>query len=163
MTAPLTDYTTYNDIRASLGVSDEDIDDTTLALTLYADALQTELEEINIDLPATFVTVKAVGSPTDVQKRFLQASRLFATYAVARQLTGALSLFAAKQVSDSKATVERFADPYRDTIKSVNASFDKARTRLATALATMSSSTAVTTAQVYLSVASPSVDPVTGL
>jgi hypothetical protein len=158
----LTDYTTYDDIRAALGVSTDELVDTTLALTLYADYLTGELEDINVTLPATFVSIKAIPSPTDVQTRFLQAARLFATFAVAKQLTAALPLFAAKQVGDGKATVARFDNPYKDTIMSVNEQYGKMRNRLVTALAAVGTASADKVVSVYLGVASPSVDPVTG-
>jgi len=163
MTAPLTDYTTYNDIRAAIGVSLDDIDDATLGLGLYADYLETELEDINIDLPTTFATTKADPTPTAAESRFLQACRLFATYAIAKQLTSSLPIFAAKQMTDGKAAMTRFDNPYKEAIASVNQQYDKMRNRLTQALAAVGTSTETATSLVFVSVVSPSVDPVTGL
>ena len=42
MSRPITEYTTYDDVRAALGVSVDDLEDSTLALDLYADMLDVE-------------------------------------------------------------------------------------------------------------------------
>lgn len=158
----LTTYTTYADIRAVLGVSDEDLDDTTLALQLYDDYLTQELEDIALTLPATYVTLKGVATPTVTEMRFLTACNLFATFSVAKQLTAALPLFAAKTVTDGKAATGRFDNPYRDVIKNVTEQTEKMRNRLVAALLAVGTASTATTARVYFSVASPSSDPVTG-
>ena len=158
----LTDYTSYADIRAALGVSDEDLEDTTLALPLYSDYLTQELEDIALTLPDTYATVKAGSTPSAAELRFLTACQLFATFAVAKQLTAALPLFAAKQVTDGKAAVQRFDNPYRDTVKNVAEQYDKQRTRLVAALAAIGTSGKSSVMQKYFSVVSPASDPVTG-
>ncbi len=157
----LTDYTTYADIRAVLGVSDDDLDDATLALTLYSDYLQGELEDIALTLPSTYTTVKVLVSPDAAQVRFLAASRLFATYSVAKQLTAALPLFAAKQVTDGKAAVSRFDTSYRDVVKSVNEQYEKLRARLVAAVAALGTTTTDATARIFFSTVQPSVDVIT--
>lgn len=162
MTAALTIYTTYADIRAALGVSAVELSDATLGLALYADYMQTELEDIELTLPATIVSTKALPTPSDAQLRFLQAARLFATFSVAKQLSSALPLFTAKQVGDSKAVMQRFDNPYKDTINTINQQYDKMRTRLATTLAALGTAGAAVTAQVYLAVSAPQSDRVTG-
>ena len=162
MSAPITNYTTYNDIRAAIGVTDEELEDATLGLNLYAAYLETELEEVNIDLPTTFDTISDLATPSTAQARFLQACKLFATYAIAKHLTTSLPIFAAKQVSDGKASMQRFDNPYRDTVAAVNQQYDKTRNRLTQALAAVGTSTAATASLVFVAVASPSTDPVTG-
>ena len=158
----LTDYTTYDDIRAALGVSADDIEDSTLALTLYEDILVEDLEDVSASLPATYQVTKALGTKSDDQTRFLRACRTFAAYAVAKHLTASLPLFAAKQVGDGKASVQRFDNPYADTIKQVNSQYGKARSRVQTALSALSMSSGSTVTRQYFAVVSPSTDPVTG-
>lgn len=157
----ITDYTTYNDIRAALGVSSTDIDDTTLALALYSDHLQDDLETISLTLPETYTTVKAVVTPSDAQKRFLQAARLFSTYCLARQLTTSLPMFAVKQLSDSKATGQRFDLAYKDTMKQVNEQYDKMRNKLVQALSGLGTDVEASTARFFFGVVSPSVNVIT--
>ena len=159
----ITDYTTYDDVRAALGVSAEDLEDTTLGLKLYSDYLQGELEDVDIDLPDTYATVKAEPLPTRLQTRLMTACELFSTYAVARHLTGALPLFAPKQMTDGKAQVQRFDSSYRDTVKEVNEQYGKLRARLIAALEAIGTAAATVTPAVYMSVVSPLTDPVTGL
>ena len=158
----LTTYTTYNDVRAALGVSPDDLDDATLALSLYDDNLTQELEDVALTLPETFATTKAIAAPTALETRFLTACRLFSTFAVAKMLTAALPLFAAKEVTDGKAAVGRFDSPYKDVIKSVNEQYATQRARLVTALSAVGTTSETATARVYMAVASPSSDPVTG-
>lgn len=164
MVAALTAYTTYDDIRAALGVSTEDADDATLALALYADCLELELKDIDASLPALYASTKIVISPSDAQLALLQACRLYATYAVAKHLTTSLPMFAVKQISDSKATAVRFDSPYVDVIASVTRMCDRMRSKVEEALTGLGGAAAVArVAQVYLGVSSPTTDRVTGV
>ena len=158
----ITQYTTYGDVRGALGVTEDDIEDTTLSLTLYADHLQTELEDVDLDLIELWESVKAQPSPTAVQTRFLKAARLFATYAVAKHLTGSLPMFAARQVGDGKAVVQRFDTPYRDTVKRVGEQYDNARNRLKRALGDLNVVTSTSVTKQYFGIVTPESDPVTG-
>lgn len=158
----LTDYTTYNDVRAALGVSEEDIPDDVLSLNLYGDTLTQEFEEISLTIESTYTTTIGLPTPTDTEVRFISACSLFATYSVAKQLTAAMPLFAAKQVTDGKAQVSRFDNPYKDVIAQVTAQYEKARARLVAAYGLVVSITSVVTPKVYFGVVLPSVDPVTG-
>ena len=162
MSRPITEYTTYDDVRAALGVSADDLEDSTLALDLYADMLDVEFEEVSATFAATYQSVKAVDDPSDAQAKFLKASRLFATYAVAKHCCDSLPLFAAKQVTDSKVAVQRFDNPYKDTIKAVLDQYGRMRNRLAASIAALSVSSTTKIAKTYFAVVSPDVDPITG-
>lgn len=158
----ITTFTSYDDIRAALGVSDEELGDETLALQLYEDTLLADLEDISLDLPDTYATVSAEATPTAVQSRFLREVRSFSTYAVARQLLPGLPMFGVKSVEDGKARMERFAEAYRATTKTVNDEYDKCKNRLTQALASVSISGTVSVSRSYMSVVSPVSDPITG-
>jgi hypothetical protein len=157
-------YTTYDDIRAALGVSSDEIEDATLSLSLYELNLTAELEDVDLLLESEYATVAALSSRTTVQDRFLQAARLFATYAVAYQATTSLPLFSPKDISDGKATVSRYADsPYKEVNKKVEQLYGKYRAKLEAAFAASTAGSAPSiTARPYLSVAVPDSDPVTG-
>lgn len=164
MSAAVTTYTTYADIRAALGVSDEDLEDVTLALSIYADYLEVELEEVDIALPGTFATLAALtppSPPSPAQARLLSSVRLFSAFAVAKQLTASLPLFAAKQVGDGKAVVSRFDNPYKDTISKVNQQYDRMRNRVLSSLVALGSTDSSVT-RVLFAVAAGATDPVTG-
>lgn len=158
----LTIYTTYNDIRAVLGVSTDELADDTLALQLYDDALRADFDDVSVDLLDTFQTVSALSPLTPAQERFLQYTRLFATFSVARQLLTSLPLFSPKVIGDGKAVMERHADPFRETVKAVNAGYDRWKDRLDKALAAVGTVTTAATPRVYFSVVSPATDPITG-
>lgn len=163
MTAPLTDYVTYDDIRAALGVAPEEIEDATLALALYANTLEVDLEDVQITLPALYQTKKALQTPTEDEARFLQATTLFATYAVARHLTTVLPMFAPKDVTDGKAAINRAFDPYKKTVENIEKLYGRFRTRLDQMFAVVNSTSAsATTTKIYISAAAPASDPVTG-
>jgi hypothetical protein len=157
-------YTTYDDIRAALGVSSDEIEDATLSLSLYELNLTSEFEDINLSLESDYATVAALSSRTAVQDRFLQATRLFATYAVAYQATTSLPLFSPKDISDGKATVSRYADsPYKEVIKKVEQLYGKYRSKLEAALAANNAESAPSIAlRTYMAVSIPDSDPVTG-
>ncbi len=159
----LLDYTTYDDIRAVLGVSTDDIEDTTLGLETYSTALLLDLEDVDLGLPAAYTGLPGTGR-TAAQERFYATARIFATFAVARQLTSGLPLFGPKDVSDGKATTSRFSDsPYKETIKHVKAEFDRCRTRLERAYVGLSSGSYTNTLPTFMAVVSPTSDPVTGV
>lgn len=161
----LADYTTYADIRSALGVSSDDIEDETIALETWDHHLQFELEEVNAGIPAGYAAVVAVtaASRTAAQAKMYRATRLFSTLAVANALAASLPMFGPKDVSDGKATVSRFADsPYKATVSKVKEQYGVAKERLKGAWAELNASSSTTSARKYLSVASPSTDPVVG-
>lgn len=161
----VTDYTTCAEIRAALGVSDDELEDVTIQLPMYSNMLEMELEEVAVTLPATYTTVSALTVKTDDQARFLNAAHLFATYAVAKQLTVSLPLFSPEQLTDGKAAFKRSSqgNPYALVIEAVTKDFSRFKKRLEQLFAVVNSSTASNTVMRNLmSVSSPSYDPVTG-
>lgn len=129
--AGLTDYTTYDDVRAALGVSSDEIEDATLSLDLYFLNLQAELEQVDPNLPSAFEDLPGVGSQTPLQSAFYSRTKLFATLCVAKQCTTSLPLFAPKDITDGKAAVGRFQnDPYKDVVASVDVLYSRYRSWL---------------------------------
>lgn len=162
---PLTDYTTYAEVRAALGTNDEEIEDVTLALPMYELGLVADLEDVSAALPADYTAVAAIdeASRTAVQKAFYEAVRLFAPYSVAGQLASSLPLFSPKQVTDGKAGFSRYADsPYKQAIDNAKKLFDRYRTRLADKYAGLSSGSSALDFRPFMSVVSPVTDPVVG-
>ena len=162
MSFQITEFTSYADVRAALGVSEDDLEDETLELDLYADMLEVEFEDVSATFLTTYAAAQATDTPTEAQARFLKATRLFSTYAIAKHCCGSLPLFAAKQVTDSKASVQRFDSPIRDVVKSINDRYGVLRARLSSAMDALAAPSLVTIAKVHLAVASPSNDPITG-
>lgn len=159
----LLDFTTYQDIRAALGVNDVELGDDTLGLSLYSNNLTAELDDLSPNLVAKYREALAVpdADRTDAQRRLIGTTSLFATYTVAKQLSASLSMFAPKTVTDSKAEVSRFADPYRETIKQVKSQWELYRQRTTAALAAATSSSVTSLERTVMLVAEPTTDPVT--
>jgi hypothetical protein len=165
----VTDYTSFDEVRAALGVSDEEVGDSTLSLPMYGNHLEGEMQaladelQLAEDIPDT---VSAIGSiapaaRTKAQKRVLSNVSLFATYAVARHLGTALAMMAPKTITDGKAGFTRFSDgPYKSVLLQVEGQYERARTALASALSTLNSTVASDTPLVFFGVASPDKDPV---
>lgn len=167
----ITTYTTYGEVRASLGVSDEEVDDATLALGMYSEHLDMEMYDVEIEhsLPAalssTFATITAIAinDRTAAQARALASIRLFSTYAVARHLGTSLAMLAPKAITDGKAALTRFSDsPYKATLLQVEGQYEKAKASLARAVLALGSLSTTSIITSFMGVASPAVDPVTG-
>lgn len=158
----LIDYTSYDAVRAALGVTDEELEDDTLSLQLYEDHLKSDLDDISYDLDGVHVTLLATPVLTAAEERFMMASRLFATYSVAKTLTVTLPMFGPRSVEDGKAKVERFQDPYKATITAVNNEYEKWYNRLKDAFGDLGQATTVRTARVYAAVVTPASDPILG-
>lgn len=162
----LTDYTSFDDIRAALGVSVDEISDATLSLDLFVFNLVSELEGIDLGLipyfePLTLIDID--GAPAG-DRRFFQATKLFATYAVAKQACASMPMFGPKEQTDGKASLVRFSqDPYKVTTERVAQQYEAAKVRLETAYAaTQNAGAPVISDRPYLSVVSPDYDPVSG-
>lgn len=162
----ITTYTTYADVRAVLGVSTDEVEDVTLALSVYADSLELELMDLGSALPALYAmtTLVAVLDRTAAQQRFVLLTSMFATYQVAQHLSQALPMFSPKTISDGKANLSRFADgPYKTTIELVANQYGRLRVQLSAAFAALSSSTQIQTPTLpYLAGISVTPDRVTG-
>lgn len=168
----LIDFTTFEDVRAVLGVSVDELEDATLGLSVYEFDLKDELSEVSedaipgSDLIADYSSAKA-KAPADRtadEQRLIEYTRLFSTYAVARHLTAALPLFSPKEQTDGKASIVRYTqDPYKHTVSEIKARYERYRDRLIKAYsAAMSSAAPATVLRTYLSGSQPTSDPVTG-
>lgn len=163
MAAPITEYVTYAEVRSALGVSDEELADSTLALNMYSLALDAALKRIHAALPADFAVIKEKdeAARTQPEKDVFDAVQLFAVYQVALELTG-LPLFSPKQVTDGKAGFSRYADsPYKETVKMARARFDLYQTALMNLYAAFKSVSAPI-ARTWIGGGTPTSDPVTG-
>lgn len=162
----LIDYTSFDDVRAALGVSEDELEDTTLSLDLYEFGLNEDLDDISTSLRSSFATVsqKAESERSVNEIRFFESVKMFATYSVARHLTVSLPLFSPKEITDGKAAAVRYAqDPYKKVIENIEARFERGRNRVAEALAALNStSTSSRVPRIFFAKATPATDPVTG-
>lgn len=161
----ISDYTSYDAIRSVLGVSDDELEDATLALPLYSNGLEDDLYSVSATLLSTYATIgaKTVGTRTDKESSVYRLTQLFATYSVAKQLCTSLPMFGPKSVTDGKAAMSRFSGtPYQDTAQGISEKYDLYLSRLTDALAALSSSVSTVTTPIYMLAATPDYDPVVG-
>lgn len=161
----ITDYTSYDAVRAVLGVSNEEIDDDVINLPLYETLLSEDLLDLSATIQADFATVRdiAVGTQTAIEKRFVRVLQTYASYQVASTLLGSVALFAPKDVTDGKAATARVADPFKTLKEDVLASLVYIRTRLLTAYDAYSPSYSApaTVTRTFIVSTGLAIDPVT--
>ena len=107
----LVDFTSHDEVRAVLGISDDELEDSTLSLPVYEFDLKKELREVSSDLLGTYATVSSTPPEdrSDAEEQLYEAVRLFSTYAVARHLCTGLANMSPKEMTDSKASFVRYA------------------------------------------------------
>lgn len=155
--------TTYDEVRAVLGVSDEELENATLDLKVFTDQLELELSDISVLLPTSLDTITAQPSKTATEQKLLNVANMFSAYAYARILLTSLPLFSPKRLTDGRAEFERFADPFQGVRDGVSAGYTAMRVRLQSAFATLEAtySAPVITPLVFTIAAGLAVDPVT--
>jgi hypothetical protein len=161
----ITDYTSFEDVRAALGVSEEEIADETLGLESVSTLLDEDLLEINSDLPTIFADLAAdEANWTAKEKRLHGLIRLYATYAVAFRLLDSAALFGFLQVADGRASTSRVPDAYKNLRADVTAMLGRVKAKLITALLAVFPGTTVPTLSTvtFFSAVGTATDPVTG-
>ena len=158
----LTDYTSYDEIRAVLGVSDDEIEDQTLGLPIYENQLGFEFDDISPTLIPLLDALDGQSSKTADELRLERIVSVFAAHAVARHLLMSLPLFAPKRVTDGRAETDRFVDPFTTLTSDVTAAYHSIRRRLVQALGAAIAPQPAGTPREYLAVSRLAVDPVTG-
>ena len=120
----VTDYTTYADIRAVLGVDAIELPDSTLALSVFSAALQRAVRGFVDDSGTTLASRYDALDPqsmTDDEEAIYDSIREFATYVVAEVCCQSISMFALKSDSDGKASQSRFSSEatFKDVVKNI--------------------------------------------
>jgi hypothetical protein len=165
----LTVYCEPDEIRAALGVNEDELSNTVLNLPVYSIGLIRELNKVSVSLPVAFSVEEAVAEETrtDLGQALMDATRLFAVYATARQVGVSLGVMAPKDIGDGKATLSRFSDsPYRDTLARIDAMYAATKASLLDALNSYNNTTEGTASTVpytFFKASIRSFDPVTGV
>lgn len=162
----ITDYTSYNAIRYTIGLSYDELPDATLADEIYQNVLS--LATLEVTLPSvlgagTFsvifaaITAIAEASRTVPQQKFYDLARLFATYVVADEVCTSLSM-SIKMIGDSKSSITRFSPEaaFKDTVKAIKEKLLSIKAQIEGI-----GSTTVTSLP-YSYVIVPDIDPITG-
>lgn len=158
----ITDYTSYDEIRSVLGVEDDELLDVTIEQPVYLTNLLEDMYEVSPEVENLFETISNTSTPTPLESRFLRVLSSFATYSVARQFTSSLPMFAPRSIGDGKATMSRFADPYKETIKRIEDKFTLDQDKLQQIVDEMLSETREQTPHRVFFGVGIAYDPVTG-
>ena len=157
----LSNYTSYDSVRAVLGISSRIFPDTVMSTEIYDLALRFELTAISADLDAEYLDlIDDSVSLVPAAQNFYNAVRLFSAHAVAFKALTALPELSPTFISDSKASLKK---DLMAVSKQVTYDFQKYRSALAVAYATYTGAVAPSTFQPSLMVvSSPDFDPITG-
>lgn len=137
----LADYTDNDSIRATLGVSDDELPDVVLNLPLWGIMLNEGLLEIAADLPTTYDTIKGLTPPrTSDQQRFLDLTSTFSAYYVASRLLGPLPVFAPQTLKAVKDQFTRVPGAFDGIQASVAGGLSYIKEKLVVALQVVSPS-----------------------
>ena len=120
----VTDYTSYTEIRAVIGVDALELPDATLGLQTFATALYRTLLSITNSSGETLVALFDAINPLDMdvsEEILYYTIKEYATYVVADACCSGLSMFALKSDSDGKATQSRFSSEatFKDVAKNI--------------------------------------------
>lgn len=113
----LSDYIDdYAEVRAALGVTDLELPDETLELSMYARTLQIALSSTTGTFSGTtgslisiYDALSVLPTPDAGQELMLFLIKEYALYVVAESLLPTLGMFATRRLSDGKAAGERFS------------------------------------------------------
>lgn len=142
-------YMSYDEPRAVLGVSNEELEDATLALPLYAKQLGMDMEDLFAGLEDLYTEVKALPVKSVKQQKLLDVVSVYAIYAVSKNLLTSASLFAPRHITDGKAASDRVTDPFTDLRDGVDASLLTMKERVLKTVKALGNSVATVTSRSY--------------
>ena len=162
----LTDYTTYAEVRAVLGVSNKDISDATLGLPIYVSRLEESMLGVHENLLDKYTLLKAQDSTTTpytkLETRFLNAVQVYAAYQVGAILLASAQMFSLKRVTDGRAEGERFSDPFALLREDVNTVLADLKTSLQDLLGKLGEQVEARRSRTMFATSSRGSDPVVG-
>lgn len=158
-------FTSYEDIRAALGVSPFELSDDTLALDTWSNWLAEDLEDASPLLLPTWEALDPDSSNLSPDElRFKKLMGLFATYAVAHRLTSSAEVFSFLKLADGRATAERVPEAFERLRENIEAMLNRVRKLLLDALAAIDPNAPTPTSFTAALVGATGIaaDPVTG-
>lgn len=158
-------YTTYDEVRAVLGVSDEELADVTLELPLYEQQLVLELESVYDSLPSMYIAIRSLDptSRTTKEQKLFDIVQVFSAYATGKILLVSAPRFAPKRITDGRAEVERVADSFANLRDDLEQTLIALRSRLLVALGALNVVLTPAVSRVYFGAAGLSINPITNI
>lgn len=115
----------FDDVRAVLGVSDDELSDETLGLFVYQHALEEAYDSLSEEvIPLYDSIVEKIEAKQLVTRNERKAKGLmevYGIYVVADKAASALPMFAAQSITDGKAEGRRFDEAYAQVLKDLRA------------------------------------------
>lgn len=161
----VTDLTDSDLVRAVLGVSEEELENTTIESTIFGARLTEDMYALNASMPGDFETIVDLPVPSALQTRFLNLVEAWASYTVASYLLESISMFAPKEIEASRDRFARVEDPYSQLKADVTRALATVTSRLLAVYAQLDPVTPVTAAEelTYATTIDLGTDPVTGV
>lgn len=150
---PFGELTTTDEIRAVFGLSDAELPDEMLTQRTYVRAVVADLQNLDGRLITDWAGLSSGNAGLQVMVEN------YALYCIADQICDVLPLIAARTISDSKATFQRFDMDLQQVTGNIRQRFAMASQAIVSAL---SDTPQETTVWNLFRSASPDSDPVTG-
>jgi hypothetical protein len=167
---PLLTYTSYDAIRAVLGVAETEILDSVLALPMYDLQFTLDLEALDNGggkAAAQYTTCSAIliGARTANQQRYIDLINLLCAYSVAQKLLDNLPMFAPQTIQEGKASTVRAPDAHALVRRGVETMLAKLTNLINTLLQVLdpTANVTLTTTRRNISSVGLATDPVTGV
>ena len=159
------EYTSYDQIRAVLGVSDTDIVDETLALPIYSQRLQMALRKIHPSLSTLYKDIENIPEDqrTSLQEQLYNVTQVYAAYYLGFILLSAANMFAFKKLKDGKAEGDRFDDPFAALRDDLSAEVGSLENLLEDLLEQMGEEFTPRAAMPLVAISNLDIDPVTNI
>ncbi len=158
----LSDFFTADEVRAVLGVSQEELEDTTLDLDMYARHLEIELSQIGNNLLTDFQTAVANPAPTTFDTQLVAYTKQFSLYCISALVAESSPNFSPRNISDGKGGFIRHMDSYKDVLARVSDRLKQATERLKGLYTTILGGVAQQRLPTFIGVSSPDYDPIAG-
>lgn len=158
----LTDFTSYAEIRAVLGVSSTELPDSVLAQPQWVALLSVDLEDLHSNLETLYLSYTTVPTDRDML-RFYKLTRLYASYVVAQILLGTLTMFSVQTLTDGRASFTRQTDIFADVREAVTGMLTTLKVKLSAAyvILTPTETAFTTTSFTYTTSTGIATNPVT--
>lgn len=162
---PFSDYTAPDTVRSVLGISAEEVEDTSIDNPVYLTGLLESLYDVHPSLADDYLATRSVASRSTDQNRFLLLVQTYCSYTVALQMIPSLPMSAPKEVKDGKAAITRIDNPYANLRVNVATSMSYFKDRLLLAYKLLFPARLLPTKAVRVNIISVPVgfDPVTGV
>lgn len=163
-------YTTYDSIRAVLGVASTELTDVVLGLPVFDLQFQLALEDLDSGNgvgTTQYTTIAAIlpASRTKNQQRFFDLVGMYCSYSIAHKLLDNLKMYAPLTIQEGKASVTRMDAADSAVRRGVETGLLTVKSLLKTLLVTLVPSAQVTLSppRVHAASVTTAIDPVTGV